>query len=110
MSKQATFILEGKTVDYTATADIVVGQVIPAVTAIAVAKTDIANGATGSVGITGVVEIAAINSVAFLFGDQLYWDDTAKQLTKVTTSNTPAGKCVLPKATTTTTAQVKIDW
>lgn len=109
MAKQAIFIQNGKTIDYTATAAIAVGEVVPMVTIIGVAQTDIANGDTGTLVIDGVFECPAINSVAFAVGDQLYWDDTANQLTKVSTSNTPAGKCTAIKGTTATTAQIKIN-
>lgn len=108
MAKEATFIQGGNVIDYTAAANIAYGAVIPLTTCVGVALEDIANGATGSVTITGVFETAAVNTAAFAVGDKLYWDDTANTLTKTDTGNTPAGVCVAAKAAAGTTARVKI--
>ncbi|MDD4599627.1 hypothetical protein SDC9_04145 [bioreactor metagenome] len=108
MAKEATFIQGGAVIDYTAAADIVVGQVIPLVSCVGVAQTDITNGAVGAVAITGVYECAAVTTAAFAVGDVLYWDDTNSVLTKTDTSNTKAGICVATKLQAGATARVKI--
>jgi len=65
-------------------------------------------GATGSVHVSGVFELPAINTAAFAVGDDLYWDPNAGVLTNVAENNVPAGWATEPKAETETTARVKI--
>lgn len=45
---------------------------------------------------------------AFAVGDAVYWDNTNKRLTKTTTSNTKVGYAAAVKATTDTTARVRL--
>lgn len=108
MAKEATFIQDGKRIDYLAVTNIAVGQIVPMVTMVGVALTDIPTGKTGTLETTGVWEMAAETGVAFAIGEQLYWDDVSNRLTKTSTSNTPAGKCVETKAVGGTIAKVKI--
>lgn len=108
MAKQATFVQHGKNIDYTATADITYGDMVPLVTRVGVALETIPNGCTGSVTVAGTFECAAETGVAFAVGDQLYWDATNKRLTKTAASNTPAGWATEVKASAGTTARVKI--
>ena len=74
MSKQATKIQEGATVDYTAAATIANGDVIPAVTRCVIALDDAVSGDTISVALEGVFEVTAATADTVLFGTQLYWD------------------------------------
>lgn len=43
---------------------------------------------------------------AWAVGDDIYWDDTNKRLTKTTTSNTKVGVAVAAKTTTATTGRI----
>lgn len=108
MAKEAIFIQPGTVINYTAGANIAVGEIVPLVNCVGVAQTDIAKDEVGAVAITGVYEAAAVNNAAFAVGDKLYWDDTAGKLTKTDTSNTYAGICVAVKAQSGTTGLVKI--
>lgn len=57
-----------------------------------VAVASIASGATGAVDCgRGVFELTKLAGAAWSKGDTLYWDDTAKNFTKTSTSNTKAG-------------------
>lgn len=82
------------------------------------------SGATGSCGIwvntysaadpgilmvDGEHELTAVNNVAFVVGDILYWDDSANKLTKTATGNTRCGVCAAAKATATTTGRVRLN-
>lgn len=100
MAKEATLIQEGRVIDYTAGANIVVGQVIPLITFCGVALTDIANGDTGAVATEGVYEVTATTADAISVGTQLYWDNTANTATisSATGANIALGKAVTAKA------------
>ena len=112
MAKEATLIQEGRVIDYTATADIVVGQVIPLVTICGVALTDIANGDAGAVALEGVYEVTATTADAIAVGTLLYWDDTANAATidSAIGANIAMGRAVTIKAAATAgTVWVKIN-
>lgn len=106
------FVHEGKTIDYLNPGP----QPIPYNTVvnlggnrIGVAGETIAVGVTGSVHVSGVFELPAINNVAFNVGDELYWDPIAGVITNVDQNNVPAGWAVEPKAAAETTVRIKID-
>ncbi|WP_413877099.1 DUF2190 family protein [Albidovulum sp.] len=44
--------------------------------------------------LVGVYELKKLGSQAWAVGDRIYWDNTARQTTKVTTSNTLIGVAV----------------
>ncbi|WP_026486690.1 DUF2190 family protein [Caldanaerobius polysaccharolyticus] len=109
MSK-GIYIQKGEVIDFTNNtgADIAYGDVVPIGSRIGIAAETIANGATGSLNVTGVYELPADNTVAFNIGDEVYWDDTGDKLTK-TVGTYRAGWVIEPKAQTETTAKVKIN-
>lgn len=45
---------------------------------------------------------------AFIPGDLVYWDNTAKRMTKTTTSNTKVGYAVAAKVTTDVTVRLRL--
>ncbi|MGE5631715.1 MAG: DUF2190 family protein [Caulobacteraceae bacterium] len=107
---KGVYIQKGDVIDYTngGAAAIEYNEVVPLVSRIAVAAEAIAIGATGSLRVTGVHELPAINTAAFAVGDQLYWDSAAGNLTNVSAGNILAGWCTEAKALADTTAKVKI--
>jgi len=98
----------GEILNYTASADIAYGDVVPLTTRIGIAREEIASGETGSVAVTGVWELPAIGTVAFTVGEALYWDATNSCLTTTSDSNTSAGWCYEAKESASTAALVKI--
>lgn len=110
MAKQFAFVKEGEVIDYTAAADIAVGDVVPMVNGCGVALAAIANGATGSVLIDGVGDIPSDTGAAWVVGDLIYWDDTANVGTKTSTSNVALGFAVQAKASAGTSARVKLQF
>lgn len=52
-----------------------------------VATTAITSGGTGNIQVTGVVSIAKLSAEAWTQGALVYWDNTAKNATIVSTSN-----------------------
>ena len=98
MSKEAVRIQEGEVVDYTASATIANGAVIPLVGRVGIALNDAVSGDVISLALEGVYEITAKTADAIVFGALVYWDDTEKELTTTTTSNELAGFAVSAKA------------
>jgi predicted RecA/RadA family phage recombinase len=85
------------------------GDVVVLGNRIGIAAVDIANGSSGVIDISGVFTLAAVNTVAFAVGDDLFWDATAAKLNKTEADNNYAGMCDAVKAETATTAKVEIN-
>ena len=58
---------------------------------IALATADAANGAPVEGVVAGVYDVKKTSAQAWTVGLKLYWDDTAKEFTSTSTSNTLAG-------------------
>jgi predicted RecA/RadA family phage recombinase len=71
------FIQPGNVIDYTAGADISTGSVVKMGNILGVALADIANGATGSVQITGVFTCPKVSAAVIKAGESLTWDVSA---------------------------------
>jgi predicted RecA/RadA family phage recombinase len=84
------YVQEGKTLNYTAGADITSGQFVLIGTIGAVAKTDIANGKTGAVHVCGVFSLPKASG-AVTQGAKLYWDESESEVTTTATDNTLIG-------------------
>lgn len=104
------FVHDGKTIDYLnpGPAPIQYNSVVNLTTRIGVAGENIAVGATGSLHVSGVFELPAVNNAAFNVGQQLYWDPVGGTLTDQQAGNVPAGWATEPKALAATVARVKI--
>jgi predicted RecA/RadA family phage recombinase len=106
MGKQAVFNQDGNVIDYTAGADISVGDVVPMTNFCGVALTGIANGATGAVKVDGIYAIPTDTGAAWNVGDKIYWNDTTNVGTKTATDNTPLGYAVAAKLSAGTSCKV----
>jgi len=110
MAKEAVKIQTGEVVDYTATATIANGDVIPLVDRVGVALNDAITGDVISLELSGVFEITAATADDIAFGDVVYFDATARNVTTDATSNVKAGIATSAKAATVAgTVLVKID-
>lgn len=107
MSKK--YIQPGEVMDYVAGANISSGQVVVVGARIGVAINDIANGATGSLQVTGVHEIAKLSSDNVAQGAMLYWDNTNSRLTATASGNTLAGYAFAAAGSGATTIRIKIN-
>ncbi len=107
---KGTFIQNGKVIDWTngTGSDVAYHDVVPLTNRIGIADEAISNTDTGSLAVTGVWELPAVNNAAFAVDDAVYWDVSAGKLTKTSTDNIAAGWCVAAKAETGTTAKIKI--
>lgn len=104
----ATFVQEGKTIDYTPTAAAVAGAVVVMGTVgIGVVPTALAANEKGSLIVDGVVRHAkaagAVNAYA-----KVYWDATNSVFTTTATNNTLAGYAVAAAASGDATVDVKL--
>ena len=109
MAKEATFIQDGKFIEYTAGADIAVGEVIPLVTCCGVAVTAIANGAVGTLALEGVFQVATSDtSAAWAVGDVVYWTTAGNTSSKTATGGIPLGIAVAAKAAAGAVGYVKL--
>ena len=98
MAKEAVKIQEGGVIDYTAGGTIANGDVVPLTDRVGVALDDAVSGDTISLALEGVFEITATTANTFAIGTVVYFDASARSVTTVSTSNTPAGIAVTAKA------------
>lgn len=109
MAKEATFIQDGKFIDYTAGADIAVGEVIPMVTRCGVAVTAIANGAVGAVALEGIFQVATSDtSAAWAVGDVVYWTTATNVASKTATGGIPLGIAAAVKGSSAAVGYVRL--
>lgn len=87
---------------------IAAGTVIEFTDMIGIALGDIAIAATGNLAVTEVWELPKETGVAFVQGDQLYWDATNNRLDK-TNTNIPCGKAFAAAADAAAVALVKLN-
>lgn len=100
------YVQEGKTLNYTASgADISSGDLVVIGTIAGIAKTNIADGETGAVHISGVFSVAKASG-AVTQGAKLYWNSTNSNLTTTASGNTLVG--VAAEAAASGDATVKI--
>jgi len=107
MAKEAIEIQDGKTIDYTLTEDVSVGDVVPFGTGmIGVATVSGLAGETIALAIENVYQMPAATADGIGVGDKLYFDHTNRELTLKSDSNgdgtgtpfAPAGRAVTTKA------------
>lgn len=75
---------------------------------IGVAETNAANGAPFEGRVSGLHTIKKATGETWAIGDLLYWDDSAKDFTKTSTSNTKAGYAMSVTLTGDTVGNIKL--
>jgi predicted RecA/RadA family phage recombinase len=103
------YIQDGMRMNYTPSSAVTSGQAVLVGSKIGVAVADIAANATGALAMDGVFELPKVTTDVVAQGDALYWDNTAKKLTKTATNNTYAGYAVEAAGNGTTTVKVRIN-
>lgn len=89
------FVQAGRTITAAAPYAVLAGQCALIGALVAVASTDLANGAEGEFVTEGVFDVAKAPSQAWAtIGAVVYWDNTNKRFTTVASGNTMAG-CVM---------------
>jgi len=99
----------GQVLDYTAGANIAVGDGVLVGARFGVALTAIANGKTGSVQVTGVFSVPKLSTDVIAQGALVYWDNTNKRMTTTASGNTQAGYAFAAAAASTTVVSVKLN-
>ena len=100
-------IRQGRSINYTPSADVVGGALVVFPNMVAVASTDIAAGELGACEAEGVFELPK-DSSAFAQGAQVYAKADGT-VTSTATSNTPAGKAWVAAKAADKTVIVKIN-
>jgi predicted RecA/RadA family phage recombinase len=104
----ATFIHDGKAIDYTPTADVAAGAVVVQGELIGVARTPIAANALGSLAVVGVFDFPKAAGVTMAVGIIVYWDATNQRATTTNAGNKTLGKVVRAAASADTTVRVRL--
>ena len=96
----ATYVQAGKVLDYKNSGETAINfeDVVVMGSMVGIAQSNIPAGGNGAVSVSGVYEIDAENTAAFVMGDKLYYDATNKKVTKTATNNTFLGYAAESKA------------
>ncbi|HET6497953.1 MAG TPA: DUF2190 family protein [Coriobacteriia bacterium] len=107
---QATFVQDGRSIDYTPGAAVAAGDVIVQGELVGVARTPIAANALGSLAVDGVFDFAKATGggTAITAGANVYWDDANNIATTTATGNKLLGKCVKAAADGDATVRVRM--
>ena len=73
------------------------------------ASTDLANGESGVFVTRGIFDLAKTASVTWVQGAKLYWDNSAKSVTNVSTSNTFIGCAMTAAANADATCRIRLN-
>ena len=92
------FVQPGNTITLTAPYAVASGDGLLVGAIFGVAAGSAASGDPVEATLTGVFDLKKVASQAWAAGDKVYWDNTAKEATKTTTSNTLIGVAVIAVA------------
>ena len=102
------YVQQGATLTVAAPYDVASGDGALIGSLFGVASGDALNTVDGEFVTEGVFDLKKLVAQAWAVGAKIYWDNTAKQCTTVTTANTLIGLCVLAAANPSTTGRVKL--
>lgn len=105
---KATYWQKGEVLDFTPTEDVKNGQVVPIVSRVGIAGSDIAAGEQGHLHVVGVFELDKADGETIPMGTAVYYDATADAITTTQGSNTPAGYAAADAAQASATVLVKL--
>ena len=88
------FIQPGNTITLAAPAAVTSGSGVLVGAIFGIAAHDAASGDSLETVTTGVFDLNKIGSQAWGLGDKVYWDNTAKEVTKTATANTLIGAAI----------------
>ncbi len=104
------YVQPGNTLTIPAVAAAVVsGQGLLVGSMFGVVSGDAAIGEDAELQLVGVFDLAKVAATAIGQGVQVYWDDTAKNVTSVSTSNTLIGVAAVAAATNDATIRVRLN-
>lgn len=105
---KATYWQKGEVLDFTPTEDVKNGQVVPIVSRVGIAGSDIAAGEQGHLHVVGVFELDKADGETIPMGTAVYYDAAADAITATQGSNTPAGYAAADAAQASATVLVKL--
>jgi len=109
----ATFVHDGKSIDYTPGADVAAGDVVVQGELIGVARTPIASGALGSLAVSGVFDFpkATGGGAAITAGANVYWDvgDSEAKEDSESGANKLIGKTIAAAGDDDATVRVRLN-
>lgn len=103
------FVQDGDILDLAAPYDRTAGQGALVGSVFGVAVNDVLSGVTGEFKTKGVFDMTKASAQAWTVGAHVYWDDTAKNVTTTSTSNTLIGVAVLAAANPSSTGRVRLN-
>lgn len=103
------FISSGNTLSLAAPYAVVSGAGALVGATFGVASTDLANGIVGEFAVVGVFELAKTSANTPAAGAKAYWNDTAKEITTTSTSNTLVGVFTVAAGNGDLVAQVRLN-
>jgi predicted RecA/RadA family phage recombinase len=103
------FVQTGDVLTLTAPYAVAAGAAFKVGSIVAVATSAAESAATVEGITTGVVDVAKVSAQAWTVGAPIYWDDTVKLFTTVSTSNTLAGAAVAVAANPSATGRVRLN-
>lgn len=103
------YVQDGDTLSLVAPYDRLSGQGMLVGSIFGVAAVDALSGASVEVEVDGVFDLEKVSAQAWTAGALIYWDDTAKNATSVSTSNKLIGVAVQSAANPSTTGRVRLN-
>lgn len=103
------FIQNGSIVTLIAPSNLISGQGVLVGAIFGVATNDALQGAPVEAIRAGIFSLGAVTADTLATGDKVYWDNTAKRITKTATNNVLVGAAVASKSGTETSATVLLD-
>jgi predicted RecA/RadA family phage recombinase len=104
----ATFVQEGKSIDYTPGSAVASGDVIVQGGLVGIAVVPIAANDLGALTVEGVFNFTKNSGETWAVGDAIYWDESEEEATLTSSGNVYLGLCVLASASALTTGNVKL--
>lgn len=103
------FVQTGINLTLPAPDDVVSGQGVVIGNIFGVAAIDALDGADVDVVTCGVFDLPKVSALAIAIGDRVYWDNTAKLITKTATGNALVGVAVTTAANPSGAVQVRLN-
>ena len=103
------YVQPGNILTVTAPYDVASGDGVLVGTMFGVAAVSAASGADVQIDLVGVFDLTKLSAQAWTVGAAIYWDNTAKNCTTVTTSNTKIGVATAVAANPSGTGRVRLN-
>lgn len=103
------YVAAGRTIDFAAPYNRNPGEAALLGSLVGISLGTLLSTVIGSWAVEGVWDVAKVNAQAWTAGALIYWDDSAKLFTNVSTSNTRVGIAALAAANPTAVGRVRLN-